>query len=202
MLSGIATSSQGGTKSPLVAREAAFRLRTMPILSHRKPIVHHPAVMSFRRPWSVAGVDWNHGAANAKFTSTQGVVMFGVVTLVSQNSSWTKVGRGLPHCWRKVGRVLTGPLSGNCSDDQLRRCVKDCSQLRPRCVSDRRVAPTTSLKVDRGMTRFQTGGVDRCGVAGVVDDQAASTSAVAAASEKLFEPPFSRSFCSTCHSVE
>src|SRR5262249_7780343 len=101
----------------------------------------------------------------------------------------------------KIGRVLTGTARRDGTYDQLRTRMEHGCELRPCGV--RRVGSTApSLEVHRCVPRFQARRVNCRGAVVIVSDQAAGASAVTASSQQLFKPPFSSSFCSTCHSVE
>lgn len=189
------------TEPSLMAGKSTLRLRTLAILPPRKAVVHLSPIPSFRWTIATAWVDRNHGAADAKLDAAQHVIMFRVIRFVRQKPSWPQIGRRLPHGRDEIRGVLAWAKTGNGSDDQLRSGVENSGQLRPRRVL-RITSPELALKVDRDMPCFQAGGVDRRRVAGIIDDQAASPSTVTTSCEKSLEPPFSRSFCSTCHNVE
>lgn len=201
MLSWIGTCRESRTKPSFVAREAAFGLGPVAILPTRESVMHHPSIPTLRWSRCVAWVDGNRRAADTEFFTTQRVIMFRIIAFVGQNPSRSKVGCRLPHRRREVGRVLTRALSGNRSNNQLRSRVKNSGQLWPSGMR-RRAPATPSLKVYRGMPSLQSRCVDRRSVVNIVSDQATGPSTVAASRKKLFKPPFSKSFCSTCQSVE
>ena len=201
MLSRIATCGESRTKPTLVSRKAAFGLGALAILPTRESIVHHPSILAFRWPRCIAWVDRNCGATNAKLLTTQRMIMLRVVRFVGQHTPQLKIVRRLTHRWRKVGRVLARTLSGNGAHNQLTGGMKDSRQFRPRSVSAVRTS-AAPLKMDRCMASFQSCSIDGCCVVSVINDQATSSASVAAAGKKFCKVFFSRSFCSTCHSVE
>lgn len=201
MLSEVVSCGKCRTESSLMAGKATFCLGPVTILSPRKAVVHQLPISSFRRTVGAARIDGNHGAADAKLDPAQHVVMFRVIGFVRQKPSWPQIGRCLPHGRDEIRRVLAWTKTGNGSYDQLRSGVENSGQLGPRRVL-RIARPELALKVDRDMPCFQAGGVDRRRIAGIIGDQAASPSTVAASCQQSLESPFSRSFCSTCHNVE
>lgn len=201
MLSEVVSCGKCRTESSLMAGKATFRLGPVTILSPRKTVIHQLPISSFRRTVGATRIDGNHRAADAKLHTAQGVVMLRVIGFVRQKPSRTQIGRCLPHGRDEIRGVLAWTKTGNGSYDQLRRSVENSGQLGPRRVL-RITRPELALKVDRDMSCFQAGGVDRRRIAGIIGDQTASPSTVAASREKSLEPPFSRSFCSTCHNVE
>ena len=201
MLSDIVACGKCRTEPSLMAGEAAFCLCPATILPPGEAVVHHLSIPSFRRAWGVARIDGDHGAADAKLDAAQNMVMFRVIGFVRQNPSRPQIGRRLSHGRDKIRGILAGAKTGNGTHNQLRSRVKHSGQLGPRRV--RRIARDAfALKVNRDMPRFQTGGVDRRRIAGIIRDQAAGPATVATSREKPLESPFSRSFCSTCHNVE
>jgi hypothetical protein len=200
-LSDIVSRSKCRTEPSLMAGKSTLCLRTLAISPPRKAVVHLSSILSFRRTIATAWVDRNHRAADAKLDAAQHVIMFRVIRFVRQKPSWPQIDRRLPHGRDEIRRVLAWAKTGNGPDDQLRSSVENSGQLGPRRVL-RITRPELALKVDRDMPCFQAGGVDCRRIAGIIDDQAASPSTVTASCEKSLEPPFSRSFCSTCHNVE
>ena len=192
---------QGGAEATFVSGEAAFGLGAMAILPVRKAIVHHPAISPLGRAGSVSRIEWNDRAANAEFLAAQRVVVLGIVAFIAQQASGPKIDRRLSHCGGKVGRILAGTPRGHGADDQVRSGMKYRRELRPGSMHGLRGAAAT-LKVHRGVTCLQTGRIDRRGAVSVVDDQTAAASAVTTRGQQFRKPPFSRSFCSTYHSVE
>src|SRR5690606_6859680 len=175
-------------------------LGAMTILPVWKAIVHHAAIAPLGRPWRVSRIERYHRAANAQFVSAERVVVLSVVALIGQYSPRLKVRGGLPYGGGEVGRVLARAARRDGADDQLRGRVKDGGELRPRRV--RRLSPTAAaLKVHRRMPRFQARRING-GRRVLAVDQAGGASAVAASSQQFGKPPFSRSFRSTCQSVE
>lgn len=201
MLCWIATSGECRTKPSLVSRKAAFGLGSLAILPTWEAIMHHPPISALGWSRCVAGIDRDRGTANAKLLTTQSVIVFRIVPSVGQHTPWLKIIGCLTHCGREVGRVLARALSGNSTNNQLTRGMKDRCQLRPRGVSDAR-ASTATLKVNRSMTSFQPCRIDCCRMVGMLGNQATSSPSVTAACQKSFKAFFSRSFCSTCQSVE
>ena len=201
MLSWLAASRESRTEPSFMTGEAAFGLGPLAILLRRKSVIHHPSIPSLGGTRRVSRVYWNHGTADTKFATAQRVVMFRVIAFVCQNPSRPQVDRCLPQCRCKVWRVLARATPGNRSGNQLRGGVKHGGQFGPSSMP-RRTTATPSLKVSRGVPGLQSRGVDRRSVARIIGDQATGSSPVAASGEKPFKSPFSRSFCSTCHSVE
>lgn len=200
-MGGIASCRESRTESPFVAREAAFGLRPLAIFLTREAVVHHPSVPSLRWSRRIAWVDRNRGAADTEFFTAQRMVVLRVIALVGQNASRSKIGCGLSHRGRESRRVLTRTLLSDDSNNQLASGVKDGGQLWPRSMCDF-AATTPSQKVFGCMPSLQSCGIDRRSTVSIVSDQPTGSAAVAASREKSFEPPFSRSFCSTCQSVE
>ena len=163
--------------------------------------MHHPAIPTFGRTGCVSRVDGDHGTANAQFTTTQCMIMFRIIPFVCQNTPWSQVGRRLSYRGSEVGRILARSQPNNRSRDELRSGVKHSGQFRPGRMG-KCALTTPSLKVRRGVPRFQTRRVDRRRVRNIICNQATIASTVAASRKESLESPFSRSFCSTCHSVE
>lgn len=196
----LAACGKRGAKSAFVSGEAAFGLRSMTILSARKAVVHHSAIAPFRRSWGVSWIERNDCATNPQFLAAERMIVLGIVAFVGQQATWSKVRSRLAHSFGKVGRVLTRTTCRDGTYDQMRTGMKYGREFRPCGV--RRVGSTTSaLKMHRCMPGFQACRVN-CRRAVVVRDQAAGASPVTASGQQLFKPPFSSSFCSTCHSVE
>jgi len=184
-----------------MAGKAAFGLCPVTILPPRKAVVHPLAISSFRWAVGAARIDGNHGASDAKLDAAEHMVMFRIVGLVRQNPSRPQGGCRLSHGRDKSRGILAWTKTDNGSYDQLGCRVKNSGQLGPRRLC-RIARETSALEVDRDVPRFQAGGVDRRRIAGIIGDQAASPSTVATSCQQSLEPPFSRSFCSTCHNVE
>ena len=200
-MSGIATCRESRTESPFVARESAFGLGSLAIFLTGEAVVHHSSVPPQRWPRRIAWVDRNRGAADTELFTAQRMVVLRVVAFVGQNPSGPEIGCGLSHRRNESRRVLGRTLSRNDSDNQLASGVKDGGQLWPRSVCYF-TATTPSQKVLRCMPSLQPCGINRRSTVSIVSDQPTDPTAVAASREKSFEPPFSRSFCSTCQSVE
>jgi hypothetical protein len=201
VLGGVVACGKCRTEPSLVTRKATFGLCPVTVLPPRKTVVHRLPIPAFRWTVSAARIDRNHRAANAKLHAAQGVVMFRVIGFVRQKPSWPQMGRRLSHGRSKSRGILAGAKTDNGSYDQLGRRMKDSSQLGP-CRVCRIAREASALEVDRNVSCFQARGVDRRRVAGIIGDQAARPSTVAASRQQSLEAPFSRSFCSTCHNVE
>jgi hypothetical protein len=200
-LVGFAARGKRGAESAFVSGEAAFGLGAVTVLSIGKAVMHHSAIAPFRRPGGVSRIERNGRAANSEFLATEHVIVLGIVAFVGQEAAWSKIHSRLPDGVWKVGRVLTRTARRDGTYDQLRICVKHSRELRPGGV--RRLGSTASpLEVHRGVPRFQASRVNCCGAVAIIGNQTAGASTVAASGQKLFKPPFSRSFCSTCQSVE
>jgi len=180
--------------------EAAFGLGAMTIFLERKAIVHHSSVSPLRWTRGVSRVERNDRAANAEFLAAQRVVVLGVVAFVSQYTSGPKIHGCLTDSGGEFGRVLTGAARGDGADNQLRSGMKHGREFRPGGVCGCDPA-TPSLEMHRRVPRFQARRIDRCRSV-VVGNQTGCASAIAASGQQLCKPPFSRSFCSTYHSVE
>ena len=200
-LGDVVACSKGRAEPSLMARKTTFGLCSVTILPPRKTAVHLLSIVSFRRTVGTAWIDGNHRATNAKFDAAQRMVMFRIIGFVCQNPSWPQIARRLSDGRNKSRGVLTGTKPHNGSYDQLGCRMKSSSQLGPRRMC-RIAREASALEVDRNVPRFQAGGVDRRRIAGILGDQAASPSTVAASCQESLESPFSRSFCSTCHNVE
>ncbi len=200
-LVGFAACGKRGAESAFVPREAAFGLGAMTILSARKAVMHHSAIAPFRWPWGVSRIERNDGAANAEFLAAERVIVLGIVAFVGQKAAWPKIRGRLPDGVWKVGRVLTRTARRDGTYDQLRIRVKHSRELRP-CGVRRLGSTAPPLEVHRRMSRFQASRVNCRSAVTIVGNQTTGASAVAASGQQLFKPPFSRSFCSTCHSVE
>lgn len=138
-----APGSQRGAKSTLVSGEAAFGLGAMTVLAVGKAVMHHPAISAFGRARRVSWIERNHGAANPEFLPAQHVVVFSVVTLVSQQAARTKISGRLSYGGGEVGRVLSRTTRRNSTHNQLRGRMKHGRELRPRGVHRFGSAATT-----------------------------------------------------------
>jgi len=163
--------------------------------------MHHTAISTFGRTSRVSWIQRDYGAADPKFMAAQHMIMFRVVAFVGQYAPWPQIRGGLPHRRREIGRVLTWSQPRNGSRNQLGSRVKHSGQFRPGRMGHRAVKTFPSI-VKGNVPSLQSGCINRRRIAGIVRDQATIASTVAASRKESLESPFSRSFCSTCQSVE
>jgi hypothetical protein len=163
--------------------------------------VHHPAIAPLGRTRGVSRIERNDRTTNSEFLAAERMIVLGVIPLVAQEASRSKIHGRLPYSGGEVGRVLTGATRGDGAHDQLRGRVKYRRELRPRRVHRFRSAAPT-LEVHRRVPRLQARRINRRGAVCIIDDQTACPSAIAASGQQCCKPPFSRSFCSTCQRVE
>jgi hypothetical protein len=146
-------------------------------------VVHQLVIPSFRRAVGAAWIDGNHRAPDAKFDTAQRVVMFRIIGFVRQNPSRPQIDRRLSHGRDKSRGILTWTKTDNGSHDQLGCRMKNSGQFGP-CRLCRIAGKASALEVNRNVPRFQACGVDRRRITGVIGNQAASPSTVAASCEE------------------
>lgn len=123
---------------------------------------HQTAILRLRRLIRVtARVQGDRRAADAEFLSAKNVVVFSVVTFVAQDATRTPIRGGLTHRFGKLRRILARTAIRRDPNDQMRRRVEYGGQLRPCRMSTGLETARTALKMNRSVTRFKSGRVDR-----------------------------------------
>jgi hypothetical protein len=105
---GVAGRSQRRSQTTLGLGDRAFDVPPMPVDPRVKPPFHLSPISRFRpfAPVSSA-IEADHGAANAQFLAGQTMVVFPVVTRITEQTIDRQMATGLPDRLRKLRRILT-----------------------------------------------------------------------------------------------
>ena len=144
--------------------------------------------------WKAAGIEFDRGEPDTEFFPGKDVIVFAVVSGISEEAVEVKVRRGLPHGRREVRRILAGASPESDSGNQVGVGVADGGQLGPTRMGGRLIALSSARVVPTDMTSLESRRIN--GAFGFAVDQAALACAVEDGSHELLKAPFFRSFCS------
>ena len=154
-----ATRAKRRAQKPFISGEGAFNLPSLAIHPLEETNLHLPAISSLRPLASAPWVQRNHGRANSKLLSTQGVVVLRVVGRVTHEPIEANVLAGLTHRRWKLRRILAGPQAHERPGQEVTLSMANDGQLGPLSPAEPFVASAPDV-VAADVTTLQACGVD------------------------------------------
>ena len=125
------TPTQCGCQPPFETRDGTLDLRPLTVLDLGEPTVHLAAILGLGPAATAPFVQRDDCAADTKLLASEGMIMFGIVTGVSQQAVDGKLPRNLFQQRCPKRRVLARTIADQHVNQQMRGVVAGQRQLRP-----------------------------------------------------------------------